>query len=63
VLGSNERALGAMRELRRRGILAQAIRPPTVPTGSARLRLTVHADWPDEAVPRIIEGLEAACGS
>jgi 8-amino-7-oxononanoate synthase len=63
VLGSNERALGAMHELRRRGILAQAIRPPTVPAGAARLRLTAHADWPDDAVPRIIEALEAACGS
>jgi 8-amino-7-oxononanoate synthase len=63
VLGSNERALGAMHELRRRGILAQAIRPPTVPVGGARLRLTAHADWPDDAVPRIIEALEAACGS
>jgi 8-amino-7-oxononanoate synthase len=61
VLGSNERALGAMHELRRRGILAQAIRPPTVPAGAARLRLTAHADWPDDAVPRIIEALEAAC--
>jgi len=63
VLGSNERALGAMHELRRRGILAQAIRPPTVPAGAARLRLTAHADWPDDAVPRIIEALEAACAS
>jgi 8-amino-7-oxononanoate synthase len=63
VLGSNERALAAMAELRRRGILAQAIRPPSVPAGAARLRLTVHADWPDDAVPRIVEALEAACGS
>lgn len=63
VLGSNERALAAMNELRRRGILAQAIRPPTVPEGAARLRLTAHADWPDDAVARIVEGLEAACAS
>jgi 8-amino-7-oxononanoate synthase len=63
VLGSNERALSAMRELRRRGILVQAIRPPTVPAGAARLRLTAHADWPDDAVARIVEGLEVACAS
>jgi 8-amino-7-oxononanoate synthase len=63
VLGSNERTLRAMAELRGRGILVQAIRPPTVPVGGARLRLTVHADWPDDAVPRIVEALEAACGS
>ncbi len=63
VLGSNERALAAMAALRERGILAQAIRPPTVPNGAARLRLTVHADWPDDAVPRIAEALEVACES
>jgi 8-amino-7-oxononanoate synthase len=63
LLGSNERALRAMTELRRRGILVQAIRPPTVPKGQARLRLTVHADWPDNAVARIAEALEVVCGS
>jgi 8-amino-7-oxononanoate synthase len=63
VLGSNERALRAMEVLRSRRILAQAIRPPTVPKDAARLRLTVHADWPDDAVPRIIEALEVACAS
>lgn len=61
VLGSNERALGAMEQLRSRGILAQAIRPPTVPAGAARLRLTVRADWPDTGVPRLVEAVEAAC--
>lgn len=61
LLGSNERAMGAMDQLRQRGVLAQAIRPPTVPVGQARLRLTAHADWPDDAVVRIAEGLEAAC--
>jgi 8-amino-7-oxononanoate synthase len=63
VLGSNERAMAAMSELRKQGILAQAIRPPTVPKGQARLRLTAHADWPDDAVPRIVQALEIACAS
>ena len=63
VLGSNERALEAMEVLRSRRILAQAIRPPTVPKGASRLRITVHADWPSDAVARIIEGLEVACAS
>jgi 8-amino-7-oxononanoate synthase len=63
VLGPSARALEVMQTLRTRGILVQAIRPPTVPPGAARLRLTVHADWPDDAVPRIIEALELACAS
>ncbi len=63
VLGSNERAMAAMHGLRARGVLVQAIRPPTVPLGAARLRLTVHADWPEDAVTRIVQGLEAVCGS
>ena len=63
VLGSADRALRAMAVLRQHRILAQAIRPPTVPVGEARLRLTVHADWPDNAVPRIARALEIACAS
>jgi 8-amino-7-oxononanoate synthase len=63
LLGSNERAMQAMATLRGRGILAQAIRPPTVPAGAARLRLTVHANWPDDAVPRIADAIEVACAS
>jgi 8-amino-7-oxononanoate synthase len=63
VLGSNEKAMRAMDGLRARGVLAQAIRPPTVPAGTARLRLTAHASWPDDAVERIVDALEAACGS
>lgn len=63
LLGSSERALAAMAVLRQHRILAQAIRPPTVPAGEARLRLTVHADWPDDAVARIARALELACAS
>jgi 8-amino-7-oxononanoate synthase len=63
LLGSNERALAAMRRLRAAGILAQAIRPPTVPQGSARLRLTVHSDWPNDAAVRIASAVEHACES
>lgn len=62
LLGSNERALRAVGVLRARGILAQAIRPPTVPPGTARIRLTAHAEWPDGAAARIADALEQACG-
>jgi 8-amino-7-oxononanoate synthase len=61
VLGSNGRAMKAMTDLRSHGILVQAIRPPTVPENGARLRITVHADWPDAAPQRLARALEQAC--
>jgi 8-amino-7-oxononanoate synthase len=53
VVGGNERALAVVSELGRVGILAQAIRPPTVPVGTARVRLTVTATWPADAPTRV----------
>lgn len=41
VIGDNEKAVAASRKLREQGIIAAAIRPPTVPAGSARLRVSV----------------------
>jgi 8-amino-7-oxononanoate synthase len=61
VVGSNARATAAAARLRERGILAQAIRPPTVPTGSARLRLTMKATFTPEDVARLIGAVEEAC--
>jgi 8-amino-7-oxononanoate synthase len=43
VLGSDARALAVSSALRARGIFVPAIRPPTVPEGSARLRVTLSA--------------------
>jgi 8-amino-7-oxononanoate synthase len=40
-VGENEAALALARRLRERGLLATAVRPPTVPRGTARLRLSV----------------------
>ncbi|MBI2932298.1 MAG: 8-amino-7-oxononanoate synthase [Planctomycetes bacterium] len=42
-LGSNERALAAGAALWERGLFVPAIRPPTVPEGTARLRISVTA--------------------
>lgn len=39
LLGDDRRAMSACRFLLRRGVLAQGIRPPTVPLGTARLRI------------------------
>lgn len=43
LIGDNVRAVALARQLLARGWHVQAIRPPTVPTGTARLRLTVSA--------------------
>jgi 7-keto-8-aminopelargonate synthetase-like enzyme len=41
IIGPNEAAMAASQKLRARGIVATAVRPPTVPAGTARLRLSV----------------------
>jgi len=53
VLGSAARALDTAKKLEREGFLAVAIRPPTVPEGTARLRLTFTASHPDTEIVRL----------
>lgn len=49
IVGGNEAALELSARALERGVFAQAIRPPTVPDGTARLRLVARADHdPDE---------------
>ncbi|TNJ37709.1 aminotransferase class I/II-fold pyridoxal phosphate-dependent enzyme [Prosthecochloris vibrioformis] len=44
LMGDNERAVRVAADLRRNGVLALPIRPPTVPRGTARIRLSLRAD-------------------
>ena len=60
VLGSPARALHWAERLRSRGIEVQAIRPPTVPPGTARIRLTVTAAHGAADIDRAIEAFAAA---
>ncbi len=57
VLGTAEAALRASRHLREQGILVPAIRPPTVPEGSSRLRITFSAAHEEKHVDRLLEAL------
>lgn len=62
LVGDNKRALELSEGLRARGIWVAAIRPPTVPQGTARLRITLSAAHTEEDVERLIEALHAlAC--
>jgi 8-amino-7-oxononanoate synthase len=57
MFGESERALEISRRLRARGILIPAIRPPTVPEGSARLRITFSAAHEAAHVDRLLDAL------
>ncbi len=58
VLGSEDRAVEVSKALLRRNIVAPAIRPPTVPPGTSRLRLSMRADQSVEHIDLFIEGLK-----
>lgn len=60
VLGDNALALAASRILARLGILVPAIRPPTVPPGTARLRISLSAAHGEADVDRLAEALVQA---
>ena len=62
ILGSEDAAMAASDSLRRRGLWVPAIRPPTVPQGSSRLRITFSAAHGDDDIERLLEGLAGLPG-
>src|SRR6185437_9961966 len=56
-LGAEARALNAMRNLEDAGLLAVAIRPPTVAEGASRLRLCLSAAHDDQTVDQLVEAI------
>jgi 8-amino-7-oxononanoate synthase len=57
IIGESVEALRISEKLAARGVLVPAIRPPTVPQGTARLRISLSADHTVEDVDRLIEAL------
>lgn len=59
VLGEVEEAVRVGQALEEKGFLVGVIRPPTVPEGSARLRITLSAAHTEQDVQQLLEALEA----
>jgi len=57
ILGSDERAVAASTILRAQGVWVPAIRPPTVPAGTARLRVTLSAAHTQQHIALLLEAL------
>ncbi|MCG2580696.1 MAG: 8-amino-7-oxononanoate synthase [Marinobacter sp.] len=57
MVGDNWSALALSKALEKRGLLVTAIRPPTVPEGEARLRVTLSASHALSDVDRLLKGL------
>ena len=57
LIGADGDALALSARLRERGFLISAIRPPTVPEGSARLRVTLSAAHKEEDVDLLLEAM------
>ncbi len=57
IVGSDGAALAASNQLRARGLFVPAIRPPTVPEGTARLRVTLSSEHTPGEVDRLSSAL------
>ena len=57
LIGASNEAVRVSAALAKRGVLVPAIRPPTVPQGSARLRISLSASHGEQDVARLVEAL------
>ena len=57
VIGDNTRTMAICERLLERGFYAQGIRHPSVPEGTARLRITPMATHGDEEIDALVEAL------
>jgi len=59
-VGTADAALTLAQRLESAGILAVAIRPPTVPPGTARVRLSLRCDLTDDDLSRVVDAIGPA---
>ncbi|WP_062746460.1 8-amino-7-oxononanoate synthase [Erwinia persicina] len=62
IVGEEQAALRLSQQLRERGCWVNAIRPPTVPPGTSRLRITLSAAHSRDDIDQLLEALYAADG-
>jgi 8-amino-7-oxononanoate synthase len=60
VVGGDREAVAAARFLQQRGFDVRAVRPPTVPEGTARLRISVNAGHEEEQLAALAAALKEA---
>lgn len=61
VIGDDKQTIEIGKLLEQKGLLVGVIRPPTVPEGSARLRITLSANHSEQHVKQLVNALEEIC--
>lgn len=59
LFGTSQKAMQASEHLLQKGILVGAIRPPTVPVGSARLRITFSTEHKESHIDQLLSALDS----
>ena len=59
LINNDQLVMEINQQLRSKGFMVGAIRPPTVPAGSGRLRITLSANHSDQQIDQLLDALEA----
>jgi len=59
LLGSDKQVMDVAAQLRKKGFMVGAIRPPTVPVGQSRLRITLSTNHSEEQVDTLLDALDS----